>query len=137
MMSSLRYLTLDGNSLVGSLPTEIGHLTSLLELKLQNNHMNGTLPTEFGNLENIRVFRSERCTFTGTIPTEMGKLTRLEEWGKCLFVLVGIAFVIFVLTGDFSIFFRFTLGKVRRSPSGGNRKHDVASHDGFCGMATN
>jgi Leucine-rich repeat (LRR) protein len=47
-------LDIDNNVLEGSIPTEFGNLTKLVELDLDNNNLNGTIPTEFGLLIDLR-----------------------------------------------------------------------------------
>ncbi|KAK3241450.1 hypothetical protein CYMTET_48800 [Cymbomonas tetramitiformis] len=41
------------NSLTGTLPTELGELTSLDHMELNHNSMTGTVPTELGELTSI------------------------------------------------------------------------------------
>jgi hypothetical protein len=90
--SSLRFLFLDGNTLTGTMPSEIGKMTMLQEIHLVNNRLSGYLPTEIGNLENLRVFSTEWCAFNGTIPSEIGRLTRLDEFGTSALVVFDLSF---------------------------------------------
>ena len=92
------------NALTGTLPTEMGQLTSLTGLYLSNNDLAGTIPTEMGRLTSLtglyvppppacrvgtlvgaepagwRCRRQLRINdLTGTMPTELGRLTSLRE----------------------------------------------------------
>jgi len=74
----------------GSLPTELGNLSSLEELVLQrlwhdNNWdtytsaISGTIPTELGNLTNLRILDLNYNNLSGSIPSQLGNLANLEE----------------------------------------------------------
>lgn len=82
------------NECPGTLPTELGLLTDLIELNLsgndvldQNNGNNfsGTLPTEIGHLTKLRLLnlynpaKVDHAGLTGTIPTKLGNLSSLTE----------------------------------------------------------
>jgi len=41
------------NQLTGSIPSEIGMLSSLTTLELQNNHLTGSIPSEIGMLSSL------------------------------------------------------------------------------------
>ena len=43
-------LTLSENSFTGTIPTQVGHLTSLSEWYMASNQMSGGLPTELGKV---------------------------------------------------------------------------------------
>ena len=38
------------NQLSGTIPVELGNLTSLISLDLEDNQLSGTIPAEIGNL---------------------------------------------------------------------------------------
>jgi len=63
----------------GSLPSELGLLTSITELLLFQNQLTGPIPIELGQLANITTFRIFGNKFTGTIPTEIGLMSALSE----------------------------------------------------------
>ena len=46
-------LSLVNNFFTGSIPSEMGRLTSLTRLDLVENHLRGTIPTEMGLLTNL------------------------------------------------------------------------------------
>ena len=79
-------IELDGNDLSGTIPSEVGALSSLTVLDLsENNDITGALPPELGNLSNLvelnladQSGQSDRTqTLTGGIPPELGNLTNL------------------------------------------------------------
>ena len=74
-------LTLINNNLVGTLPREIGALTSLTTLNLSNNNLTGTLPAEISNLTSLTTLDLSRSTqgggLSGVIPETIGNLTAL------------------------------------------------------------
>ena len=61
-------LSLDHNSLRGSIPTEIGNLTSLKGLFLKNNYLSGSIPTQIGSLTSLQFFYLYDNTLSGSIP---------------------------------------------------------------------
>jgi len=98
----LSYLSLEGNHLVGTLPMQIGLLSSLTIVDLSNNGFHGPIPTQFGNLSALKHLFLENNDFSGTVPWELGLLTDLERlwlygnnlWGSiphelCQLLLVG------------------------------------------------
>ena len=77
---SVSRLVLNANRLQGTLPQQIGVLTSIsYALHLQSNVLSGTLPTEFGALQSLRDLRIQSNRLSGTIPTEFGLMTQLQE----------------------------------------------------------
>jgi len=68
-------LRLINNRLNGSLPPEIGNLSSLTDLILFFNHdLTGILLSEIGDLTNLKALDLLGCGFTGNIPPEIGNL---------------------------------------------------------------
>ena len=47
---SLGLLTLQGNDMTGTIPTEMGRCAQLSNLDFSRNHFDGTLPIQFANL---------------------------------------------------------------------------------------
>lgn len=75
-------LSLMNNNLVGTLPREIGALTSLVTLDLSNNSLTGSLPAEISNLTALTTLNLSRSTqgagLTGVIPETIGNLVNLS-----------------------------------------------------------
>merc|ERR1712194_222810 len=61
-MRSLSLIDLRGNSLKGSIPSEIGLATNLTEIRLENNDFSGMIPAEVVLIESLRVL-----TFSGSL----------------------------------------------------------------------
>lgn len=59
---------------LGTLPTEIGLLTSLEYVIFGKNRFHGTIPTEFGRLSNLSTVSLSGNALTGSIPSQMGLL---------------------------------------------------------------
>ena len=80
LLTSLAELRLDSNSLSGTLPTELGLPTAMMEhLHLDSNSLNGPIPTELGELTSLDELRLYSNSLSGTFPTELGELTSLRE----------------------------------------------------------
>jgi len=72
------HLSLAANKLSGSLPSEIGLLTSLQQLKFQfNDLMTGSIPSEVGSMTSLKRILLMNSKLTGSIPTEIGLLPSL------------------------------------------------------------
>ena len=76
----LTSLDLKFNSLVGSLPPQIGLLTHLKLIELGGNSigLTGTIPSEIGALTKLQGLVLTDNSFTGTLPSELGLLTDLN-----------------------------------------------------------
>ena len=81
-------LELVDNRLSGTIPVEIGNLTSLSELFLGFsqlsvflgfNQLSGTIPVEIGNLTSLTALFLGGNQLSGTIPVEIGNLTSLRS----------------------------------------------------------
>jgi Leucine-rich repeat (LRR) protein len=66
-------------NLHGSLPTEVGLLTSLQNLNIENNAIEGTIPTEVCRLTNLTRLYFGQNNIRGMIPSCIGQLTKLER----------------------------------------------------------
>ena len=72
-------LSLSGNDLTGTIPPELGDLSSLTELSLYSNGLTGTIPPELGDLSSLTELSLNLNGLTGPIPPELGNLTRLTR----------------------------------------------------------
>ena len=80
-LSSLEILDLERNQLSGPIPRELARLRGLRTLILGVNDLNGQIPAELGNLVNLEVLRLRRNDLTGPIPAELSKLHNLIRLG--------------------------------------------------------
>ncbi|CAM8946952.1 unnamed protein product [Rhodiola kirilowii] len=80
-------ISLLGNRLSGSIPKEIGNISTLESLVLEVNQLSGPLPPELGNLSSIKRMLLASNNFTGEIPATFAKLTTLTDFrlGDSLF----------------------------------------------------
>lgn len=77
---SLEILYLKNNKLNGTLPSELGLLSSLRTLSLYNNQIHGTIPSQFGFLTSITELGLSNNSLSGTIPVQaLGQLTQLRQ----------------------------------------------------------
>ncbi|KAK3241448.1 hypothetical protein CYMTET_48799 [Cymbomonas tetramitiformis] len=77
-LTSTHYQYLYSNSLTGTVPTELGELTSTHYLWLNDNSLTGTVPTELGELTSLDDLYLFYNSLTGTVPTELGELTSMD-----------------------------------------------------------
>ena len=78
MRGSCPSLALAGSSLTGTLPTEIGRLTSVTMLRLTYNGLTGSIPTELGLLTELSDLRLSQTSLSGSLPTEIGRMTSMK-----------------------------------------------------------
>jgi len=74
---SVQEISLNGNNLVGSLPSELGNLGNMTELGMCSNYINGSIPSSFGNLGNLGYCGLYNNQLSGSIPPELGNLANL------------------------------------------------------------
>ena len=72
-------LYLSQNNLTGTIPTQLGNLTSLTRLDLSVNGLTGTIPTQLGNLTSLQTLSLWGNELSGEIPAELGNLTSLTR----------------------------------------------------------
>ena len=71
-------IDLHDDGLRGTIPEELGFLTTLTQLKLWDNRLVGSIPSELGRLTNLEFLELDNNGFTGTIPTELAQLSQLK-----------------------------------------------------------
>jgi Leucine-rich repeat (LRR) protein len=64
----LLYLDVAGNTLVGSIPSELFLLPSLSYMYLSNNTMSGSIPSSFGDSTSLIAVWLDGNKFNGTVP---------------------------------------------------------------------
>ena len=72
------WLNIRGGGLEGSVPAELGELSSLTYLNLRNNGLSGPIPTELGNLTKLTYLGLNNNMLTGPIP-DLSRMTRLQQ----------------------------------------------------------
>ena len=80
-LSSLVSLNLSDNELAGEIPSEFVGLSGLESLDLSNNELAGEIPSELGNLSNLRLLDLRKNQLSGTMPPDLGQSrqsTRVE-----------------------------------------------------------
>jgi hypothetical protein len=74
----LEVLDLSSNELVGTIPPELGNMTSLTVLDLSHNRLGSSIPSTLGNLVNLEELLLDANMFGGEIPSTLTQLTRLR-----------------------------------------------------------
>ncbi|KAF5948610.1 hypothetical protein HYC85_014567 [Camellia sinensis] len=73
-------ISLLGNRITGSIPSQIGNITTLNSLILEFNELSGDLPQELGNLSSITRLYLTSNNFSGDLPGTLAKLTTLKDF---------------------------------------------------------
>ncbi|KAF3967072.1 hypothetical protein CMV_008886 [Castanea mollissima] len=73
-------ISLIGNRLTGSIPKELGNISTLKSLTLESNMLSGSLPKELGNLINIERLHFTSNYFTGEVPETFAGLTTMKDF---------------------------------------------------------
>ena len=76
-LSRLSHLDLGWNQLSGNIPFEIGMLGSLEEFWVHKNNLSGSIPASIGNLSSLTFLSLCENKIIGTIPEELGQLSSL------------------------------------------------------------
>jgi len=77
-LTSLQKLNLSGNKLT-SIPTQIGSLIALKELKISGSDISKNIPKEIGNISKLEQLDLSNNQLTGSIPKEIGNISKLEQ----------------------------------------------------------
>jgi len=80
LLKGLESFNLPFNQIIGEIPACIGELTELISLGLDFNQLTGSIPPELGNLPNLSFLSLFDNQLSGQIPPELGNLplARLE-----------------------------------------------------------
>ncbi|CAB9501102.1 Leucine Rich Repeat [Seminavis robusta] len=88
--TAVSFLYLFNCRLEGSIPSELGLLSSLIEVDLAEQLLSSSIPSELGLLhQNLEVLFIGDQGLTGEIPNELGSLTALKEFGLSNNLLTG------------------------------------------------
>ena len=78
-LSSLERLFLPFNSLTGDIPSELGNASQLWWLWLDENSLSGEIPAELGSLSQLKLLWLDENSLSGEIPAELAVLSQLES----------------------------------------------------------
>ncbi|XP_031106376.1 probable LRR receptor-like serine/threonine-protein kinase At1g53430 isoform X2 [Ipomoea triloba] len=78
-ISTLEELVLEDNELEGPLHENLGKLSRLKKLQLSANNITGVIPETFGNLKNLTDFRIDGNPISGKVPSFIGNWTKLTK----------------------------------------------------------
>ena len=79
-LGEVQYVTLSSNGFTGSLPTELGRLTSAKLFDIGgNNALTGTLPTEVGQMLALKSLELHGTALSGSVPAEVCNLIQLNS----------------------------------------------------------
>ncbi|XVF49444.1 hypothetical protein PTKIN_Ptkin04bG0012500 [Pterospermum kingtungense] len=79
LSTSLEYFSVSDCSLKGSIPSELGNLSSLIALELANNGLTGIIPNAIGRLQRLQGLHLQSNRLQGTILYDLCKLSSLME----------------------------------------------------------
>ncbi|ESQ31786.1 hypothetical protein EUTSA_v10003570mg [Eutrema salsugineum] len=82
-------IELQGNSLNGTIPWDIGHCEKLLCLNLSRNHFSGIIPWEISTLPSIADVDLSHNLLTGTIPSDFGSSKTITTFNVSYNQLIG------------------------------------------------
>ena len=86
-LSHTHTITKDANGFVGSIPSELGHLTLLQSLLVADNQLTGFVPSELGLLNMLTKLELRNNKLSGHIPSSLLKfqfLSKLHWRPDCL-----------------------------------------------------
>ncbi|WCJ34722.1 Leucine-rich repeat transmembrane protein kinase [Euphorbia peplus] len=77
MFCHVKTIQLKGFNLSGSIPTEFGNLSHLVELDLTRNYLSGTIPTTLAQLPNLQTLALLGNRLNGSIPPQIANISTL------------------------------------------------------------
>ncbi|KAK8277685.1 hypothetical protein V6Z12_D10G288300 [Gossypium hirsutum] len=82
--SSLQFLEIENNKILGRIPDGIGNLINLEVLQVSQNQLSGPIPLNTERIQKLNTFDARYNFLTGTIPYSIGNLTGL------MFLALGV-----------------------------------------------
>lgn len=79
LLTSLNFLYLDKNKLTSRIPFSIGNLRNLFILNLKDNKLFGSIPSSIGNMTLLTRLDLNNNNLSGSVPREIGQLESLVE----------------------------------------------------------
>ena len=79
LLTTLSSLTFDGHNLTGSLPTTLCLLTRLEQLSLPHNNISGPIPSDLGALTKLTYLNLSQTNLRGPFPLSMARMTLLQS----------------------------------------------------------
>lgn len=77
---TLLHMRLQGNNLMGTIPSSLTQLTALQTIDLSSNQLTGSIPSALSSIPSLEVILLEENLLTGTIPKTLSSLTRLVDF---------------------------------------------------------
>eukprot|EP00980_Cylindrotheca_fusiformis_P011858 scaffold2817_cov130-Cylindrotheca_fusiformis.AAC.13 len=73
-LSTLASWSITENGFIGTIPTELGNLSNMQRLWMYGNNLNGEIPSELALMLKLEILRLEANDFTGIIPFQICSL---------------------------------------------------------------
>ena len=96
-------IAFEDNGLSGSIPSEIGALSSLKTLRMERGKLSGSLPATLGDLTDLEKLDLDYNNLWGTLPSTFNRLTKLKlidlnnnDLSGSIDVLAGLSSLFFV-----------------------------------------
>ncbi|KAK9056900.1 hypothetical protein SSX86_024264 [Deinandra increscens subsp. villosa] len=78
-LPNLLNINLARNNIIGTIPSEWGFMGQILNITLLGNQLNGSIPKELGNISTLKSLIVEDNMLSGIIPEELGNFASLER----------------------------------------------------------
>ncbi|KAG2696689.1 hypothetical protein I3843_07G069600 [Carya illinoinensis] len=79
LSSTLTFLAVQNNPIVGRIPSGIANLVNLEGLYMRNNYLSGDIPADIGNLSRLLEMDLSNNNLSGNIPPSFGRLSRIYK----------------------------------------------------------